>query len=87
MNEAYDHGVPLVTSSLPHPVPTIPSGFAFKPGNDKTYEACIFDTGASFHITADFTHLLGPIRCHVGLTVRVGACLHVTHMGSVQLHT
>ena len=27
VNEQYDHGVALITSSLPHPVPTIPSGY------------------------------------------------------------
>ena len=26
VNEQHDHGVALITSSLPHPVPTIPSG-------------------------------------------------------------
>ena len=85
VKEQYDHGVAWITSSLPHPVPTIASGSAFQTANDKTYEVWIFDTGASFHITADFAHLLEPIRCHVGLTVGSGACLHATHMGSVQL--
>ena len=63
----------------------MPSGSAFKTTNDNTYEVWIFETGASFHITADFSTPLEPIRCHVGLTVGGGACLHATHMGSVQL--
>ena len=63
----------------------MPSGSAFDTANDKTYEVWIFDTGASFHITRDFSHLVEPIRCHLGLTVGGGACLHATHMGSVQL--
>ena len=84
VNEQYDHGVALITSSLPHAVPTIPSGTAFKTANDKTYEVWIFDTAASFHISADFSYLLEPIHCHVGLTVGGGACLHASHMGLVQ---
>ena len=43
------------------------------------------DTGASFHITPDFSHGLEPRRSHVGLTVGSGACWHATHMGSGQL--
>ena len=77
----------MITSSLPHPIPTIASGSAFKTANDQTYEEWIFDTGASFHITADFSHLLEPIRLLVGLMVGGGACLHATHMRSVQLDT
>ena len=46
----------------------------------------IFDTGASFHISAEFSHLLEPLRCHVGIIVRGGACTHATHIGSVQLN-
>ena len=69
INEQYDHGVALITSSLHHPVPTIPSGSEVKTVNDKTCEVWIFDTGASFHITADFFHLLETICWHVGLTV------------------
>ena len=38
VNQQSDHGVALITSSLPHPVPTIPSGSAFKTPNDKTYK-------------------------------------------------
>ena len=79
------HRVALIISSLLHPVPTIPSGSAFKTAIDNTYEVWISDTGASFHIIADFSYLLEPIRWHVGLTVGGGAWLHVTHMGSVQL--
>ena len=74
-----------MTSSPPHPVPTIPSGSAFKTANDKTYQVWIFGRGDSCHITAVFSHLLEPIRCHVGLAVGGIACLHATHMGSVQL--
>ena len=85
VNEQYDHGIALITSSLPHPVPTISSGFAFKTANDKTYEVWIFDIGASFHITTDFSDLLEPIRCDVGLTVGGRACLYATYMGLVHL--
>ena len=85
MYEKYDHGVALIISSLPHPVPTNASCFSFETANDETYEVWIFDRGASLHITADFSHLLEPIRCHVGFTVGGGACLHAIHMGSVQL--
>ena len=85
VNEEYNHVAAWIISSLPHPVPDIASGSAFKTAYDKTYEVCIFDTGASFHITADFYHLLEPIRCNVGLTVGGGTCLDATHGGSVQL--
>ena len=79
-NKQYDHDLAFIAFSLPHPVPTIPSGSAFKTANDNTYDIWIFDTGASVHITAYFCHLLEPIRCHVGLTVGGGACLHATLM-------
>ena len=75
----------MITSSLPHPVPTIHSAYAFKTANDNTYEVWIIDTGGSCHITTDFPHLPEPIRYHVGLTLGGGACLHAAHMGSVQL--
>ena len=58
---------------------------AFKTANDEKYELWIFDKGACFRITADFSQLLEPIRCHAGLTVGGGACLRATHIGSVQL--
>ena len=74
ITEQYDYGVALVTSSLPHPVTTIASGSAFQTANDKTYVVWTFDTGAPFHITVDFSHLLEPIRCYVSLTVAGGAC-------------
>jgi len=47
--------------------------------NNTTYEVWIFDTGASFHITADFSHHLNPVRCHVGLTVSGGRVMHAMH--------
>ena len=53
--------------------------------NYTTYEVWIFDTGASFHITADFSHLLNPVRCHVGLTVGGGRVMHATNQGNVVL--
>jgi len=52
---------------------------------DNTYEVWIFDTGASYHITADFSHLLDPVHCHVGLTVGSGRIMHATHRGNVWL--
>ena len=58
----------------------------FKTANDETYEAWIFDTVANFHIKGDFSHLLEPIRCHVGLKVGGRAWLHATNMRSVQLY-
>ena len=67
INEQYDHGVAFITSCLPHPVPTIPSGSAFQTANDKTYEIWIVGTGASFLITAAFSHFLVQMRCHVAL--------------------
>ena len=36
--EQHDYGLALITSSPPHPVPTICSGSAFKTTHDKTYE-------------------------------------------------
>ena len=63
----------------------MPSGSAFETADGETYGVWIFHTGAASHITADFFHLLEPIRCHVGLTVGGGACLHATHLGSVPL--
>ena len=36
VNEQYDHGVALSTSSLPHPVTTLASDSALKTANDKT---------------------------------------------------
>jgi len=53
--------------------------------NHTTYEVWIFDTGASFHITANFSHLLNPVHCHVGLTVGGGRVMHATHQGNVVL--
>jgi len=53
--------------------------------NHTRYEFWIFDTGASFHITADFSHLLNPVRCHVGLTVGGGRVMHAMHQGNVVL--
>jgi len=53
--------------------------------NHTTYEVWIFDTGASFHITADFSHLLNPVHCHVGLTVGGRRVMHATHQGNVVL--
>jgi len=53
--------------------------------NHTTYEVWIFDTGASFHITADFSHLLNPVLCHVGLTVGGGRVMHATNQGNVVL--
>jgi len=53
--------------------------------NHTIYEVWIFDTGASFHITTDFSHLLNPVRCHVGLTVGGGRVMHATHQGNVVL--
>ena len=75
----------MLTSSLPHPVPTISSDSAFKTRNDVTYDIWIFNTGATFNIIAQCAHHLELIHCHVGLTVGGGGCLHATHMGSVQL--
>ena len=71
----------LITSSLPYPVPTFTCGYAFKTAHDETHEVSIIDIGGSVHITTVLSHLLQPIRCHVGLTVGGGACLHATHMG------
>jgi len=52
---------------------------------DNTYEVWIFDTGASYQITADFSHLHDPVHCHVGLTVGGGTIMHATHRGNVWL--
>ena len=62
------------------------SDLAFKPANDETYKVCIFDTGASFHITADFRNLLEPRCSHVGHTVVERVCFYAPYMVSVQLH-
>ena len=61
-------------------------GSAFKTANDKTHEVWIFDTGASFDITADLFHLLDSIRCYIVLSVGGGVSLHATHMRSVHLY-
>jgi len=53
--------------------------------NYTIYEVWIFDTGASFHITADFSHLLNPVHCHVGLTVGGRRVMYATHQGNVVL--
>jgi len=53
--------------------------------NHTTYEVWIFDTGASFHITADFSQPLNPVRCHVGLTVGSGRVIHATYQGNMVL--
>ena len=53
--------------------------------NYTTYEVWIFDTGASFHITADFSHLLNPVCCHIGLTVGGRRVMHTMHQGNVVL--
>ena len=86
VNEQYDHGIVMITASLPHPITNIASGSAFTSANVTKYEVCICNTGAAFHLTADFCHLLEPISCHVGRTVGRVACLHTIHMGSVELH-
>jgi len=53
--------------------------------NDTTYEVWIFDTGAFLHITANFSHLLNPVRCHVGLMVGGGRVMHATDQGNMLL--
>ena len=62
------------------------SDSVFQTPDDQTYTAWIFDTGAYFQITADFSHLLEPIRRHIGLRGGGGASLNATHIVSVQLH-
>jgi len=52
---------------------------------DKTYDVWILDTGASYHITADFSHIHDPVRCHVGLTVGSGRIMHAMHRGNLWL--
>ena len=53
--------------------------------NHTIYEVLIFDTSTFFHITADFSHLLNPVHCHVGLTVGGGRVMHAMYQGNVVL--
>jgi len=53
--------------------------------NHTTYEVWIFDTGASFHIPADSSHLLNPVHCCVGLTVSEVRVIQATCQGNVVL--
>ena len=39
----------------------------------------------SYHIIADFSHLLNPVCCYVGFTVSGGRVMHATHQGNVSL--
>ena len=55
------------------------------PANYTTHEVWNFDTGASFHIPADFSHLQEPVRCHLGLTVGGERVRHATHQGNISL--
>ena len=83
VNEQCDHVVAFITYSLPHPVPTIASRSVFKTANDKTYEGQIFNPGTCFHITADFSRLLEPMHCHLGLKVGSEPCMYPTYIVSV----
>jgi len=71
------------SSSLLAPATSL--GNALANANYTTYKVWIFGIGASFHITADFSHLLNPVRCHVGLTVGGGRVVHATHQGNMNL--
>jgi len=53
--------------------------------NHTIYKVWIFDTGASFHITADFSYLLNLVRCYVGLTVDSRRVMYGMHQGNVVL--
>jgi len=89
-----DNGLALIAVSRPsaHTSTSSPSSASCSSGpvlataNYSTYEVCIFGTGASFHITADFSHLLHPVRCHVGLTVGGGRVMHATHQRNVEFY-
>jgi len=79
-------------NSLAHLVISRPSSYSASvnvpaqvSANHTTYEVWIFDTGTSFHITADFSHLLNPVRCYVGLMIGGGRVMHATHQGNVVL--
>ncbi|MHB8545134.1 MAG: DDE-type integrase/transposase/recombinase, partial [Leptospirales bacterium] len=81
-----DNGVAFIVSPSPSQLVLSPSRPLHNvPANYTTHEVWIFDTGASFHITADFSHLQEPVRCHVGLTVGGGRVMHATHQGNVSL--
>jgi len=88
-----DNGLALIVVSRPSThsssspsCGSCPSGPVLATANHSTYELWIFDTGASSHITADFPHLLHPVRCHVGLTVGGGRVMHATHQENVELY-
>ena len=81
-----DNGVAMIASSSSSAQLVPPSAFHNVPTNYSTYEVWIFDTGASFYITADFSHLLNPVRGHVGLTVGGGRVMHATHQGNVSFN-
>jgi len=53
--------------------------------NHTTHKVWIFDTGTSFHMTADFSCLLNLVHCYVGLTVGGGRVMHATHQGNMVL--
>lgn len=85
MTKQYDHRVALIMCSFPHALSTMPSANTLQTINDKIYELWLFDIGACLHIIRDFSHLLELICCHDDLTIHGVACLHSTHMRSVQL--
>jgi len=49
------------------------------------YEVCIFDTSTSFYITINFSYLLNPVHCYVGLTVSRRRVIYATYQGYIVL--
>ena len=67
--------------------PSLPSsGIALKAARDKAYHVWYLDTGASHHLTSDYSILQNPVpnvtRIHIGS----GETLDSTHSGTVKLN-
>jgi len=73
------NSIALIVSSFSYQrTPPLPSP-ALMTHSDNTYEVWIFDTRASYYITADFSHLHDLVPCQVGLTVGGGRIMHASY--------
>ena len=78
------HGIALIShESISSSSST--TGLALRGAHNKTHEVWCFDTCASHHITADFSHLQEPTLAHTEIEVGGGRVLIGTHRGTVML--
>jgi hypothetical protein len=81
-NESY--GIAYIASSSQAFINTLPIGTAFS-AQYNTQQVWVLDTGASHHITADFSLLHSPVPHRKGIKVGGGNVLFSTHRGMVKL--